>query len=170
VSLAFEGREALEALRVILLRAGLGLRAMVPTCPVADLATPSGPGPRGSRPRRQGPGCRRIHPARPAPTRLAFPVPTTSVLGSPIDIPLLEPLPGIPSPPIGARPHARPSSGRTAHLKTGALPNDASSPFPADRAPAEDRKSTRLNSSHVKISYAVFCLKKKKKTTASQIT
>src|SRR5690606_40713671 len=28
-----------------------------------------------------------------------------------------------------------------------------------------DRKSTRLNSSHVKISYAVFCLKKKKNTT-----
>src|SRR5436309_11269450 len=33
-----------------------------------------------------------------------------------------------------------------------------------ERHPAvEDRKSTRLNSSHVKISYAVFCLKKKKK-------
>src|SRR5437868_10027859 len=32
-----------------------------------------------------------------------------------------------------------------------------------------DRKSTRLNSSHVSISYAVFCLKKKKKKpTASQ--
>src|SRR5690606_41704004 len=30
---------------------------------------------------------------------------------------------------------------------------------------ARDRKSTRLNSSHVKISYAVFCLKKKKKTS-----
>src|SRR5207249_10261428 len=28
----------------------------------------------------------------------------------------------------------------------------------------QDRKSTRLNSSHVSISYAVFCLKKKKKT------
>src|SRR5690606_42025499 len=28
----------------------------------------------------------------------------------------------------------------------------------------QDRKSTRLNSSHVKISYAVFCLKKKKNT------
>src|SRR5690606_39554865 len=28
-------------------------------------------------------------------------------------------------------------------------------------APETDRKSTRLNSSHVKISYAVFCLKKK---------
>src|SRR5690349_22295581 len=29
-------------------------------------------------------------------------------------------------------------------------------------SPIEDRKSTRLNSSHVEISYAVFCLKKKK--------
>src|SRR5690554_7484241 len=29
---------------------------------------------------------------------------------------------------------------------------------------AKDRKSTRLNSSHVRISYAVFCLKKKNKT------
>src|SRR2546428_13494330 len=29
--------------------------------------------------------------------------------------------------------------------------------------PREDRKSTRLNSSHDQISYAVFCLKKKKK-------
>src|SRR5690349_22200774 len=32
----------------------------------------------------------------------------------------------------------------------------------------EDRKSTRLNSSHVEISYAVFCLKKKKKTNHYQ--
>src|SRR3712207_8385706 len=30
----------------------------------------------------------------------------------------------------------------------------------ADRVPALDRKSTRLNSSHANISYAVFCLKK----------
>src|SRR5438874_13653311 len=30
-------------------------------------------------------------------------------------------------------------------------------------ASQQDRKSTRLNSSHVEISYAVFCLKKKKK-------
>src|SRR3989442_11830156 len=30
-------------------------------------------------------------------------------------------------------------------------------------SPSLDRKSTRLNSSHVRISYAVFCLKKKKK-------
>src|SRR5438874_9376838 len=32
----------------------------------------------------------------------------------------------------------------------------------------EDRKSTRLNSSHVEISYAVFCLKKKKKKKKTQ--
>src|SRR2546427_1596769 len=33
----------------------------------------------------------------------------------------------------------------------------------------EDRKSTRLNSSHSQISYAVFCLKKKKKITERKI-
>src|SRR2546430_7418227 len=33
----------------------------------------------------------------------------------------------------------------------------------------EDRKSTRLNSSHSQISYAVFCLKKKKKTNMTKI-
>src|SRR6267378_3386780 len=32
-----------------------------------------------------------------------------------------------------------------------------------------DRKSTRLNSSHVEISYAVFCLKKKKKNCSSTL-
>src|SRR3989442_10063442 len=40
-------------------------------------------------------------------------------------------------------------------------------PGSADRAEpvrgVQDRKSTRLNSSHVRISYAVFCLKKKKR-------
>src|SRR3712207_7723531 len=35
---------------------------------------------------------------------------------------------------------------------------------PGRRATSGDRKSTRLNSSHANISYAVFCLKKKKKT------
>src|SRR5688572_31770396 len=33
-----------------------------------------------------------------------------------------------------------------------------------------DRKSTRLNSSHSQISYAVFCLKKKKKNTLDRIS
>src|SRR5690606_40994397 len=36
--------------------------------------------------------------------------------------------------------------------------------------PGIDRKSTRLNSSHVKISYAVFCLKKKNETKYSTAT
>src|SRR3712207_6860708 len=35
---------------------------------------------------------------------------------------------------------------------------------------SRDRKSTRLNSSHANISYAVFCLKKKKKNNMSQYT
>src|SRR2546430_11690114 len=34
----------------------------------------------------------------------------------------------------------------------------------------KDRKSTRLNSSHSQISYAVFCLKKKKKTSTNAHT
>src|SRR5256885_11417054 len=37
----------------------------------------------------------------------------------------------------------------------------SSAPTPASRRPRPDRKSTRLNSSHLVISYAVFCLKKK---------
>src|SRR5438874_5838664 len=45
--------------------------------------------------------------------------------------------------------------GRNAHPVTPTLPGTC--------APDLDRKSTRLNSSHVEISYAVFCLKKKKK-------
>src|SRR5688572_20405845 len=40
-------------------------------------------------------------------------------------------------------------------------PNEPSKP--AEKDPNQDRKSTRLNSSHSQISYAVFCLKKKKK-------
>src|SRR5690606_40370399 len=46
----------------------------------------------------------------------------------------------------------------TAVEVSGSTPSDLGSSL------AIDRKSTRLNSSHVKISYAVFCLKKKKRT------
>src|SRR5256885_4899891 len=46
-------------------------------------------------------------------------------------------------------------------LSTQALPLSLRSPF-------SDRKSTRLNSSHLVISYAVFCLKKKKRSTYRQ--
>src|ERR1035438_10775526 len=41
------------------------------------------------------------------------------------------------------------------------LPERRSSPWRKKRALPPDRKSTRLNSSHLGISYAVFCLKKK---------
>src|SRR5436309_10847281 len=54
-------------------------------------------------------------------------------------------------------------------IKRAPSPSTASSARRVDvpactstRRAEEDRKSTRLNSSHVKISYAVFCLKKKK--------
>src|SRR5690349_24161712 len=39
-----------------------------------------------------------------------------------------------------------------------------------ERRACQDRKSTRLNSSHVEISYAVFCLKKKKKQKNTHTT
>src|SRR5687768_17834237 len=54
--------------------------------------------------------------------------------------------------------------------RTNRRPFDDAGVGPADenalrQAALEDRKSTRLNSSHGYISYAVFCLKKKNKTT-----
>src|SRR5690554_836185 len=45
-------------------------------------------------------------------------------------------------------------------LETSSTEKFSGSPWPLSET---DRKSTRLNSSHVRISYAVFCLKKKKK-------
>src|SRR5207249_10169272 len=54
---------------------------------------------------------------------------------------------------------ASPGPRRSAADRSRRLPDDQS----GDGRTREDRKSTRLNSSHVSISYAVFCLKKKKK-------
>src|ERR1035438_4805492 len=66
-----------------------------------------------------------------------------------------------------------------AHLKSGTIELSATDWLHPTRAPKQgntvamyvngghgdiDRKSTRLNSSHLGISYAVFCLKKKKQT------
>src|SRR5215813_15267170 len=45
---------------------------------------------------------------------------------------------------------------RARHARQRSRPHEADRPRPRG-----DRKSTRLNSSHVRISYAVFCLKKK---------
>src|SRR3712207_7051905 len=62
-------------------------------------------------------------------------------------------------PPAWKPPPAR--SGRPPAPRSS-TPRRASSPRPgAPPPPRTDRKSTRLNSSHANISYAVFCLKKK---------
>src|SRR3712207_7250783 len=57
-----------------------------------------------------------------------------------------------------------PGDGGVGTLSVGklALNNTTALSYDLDR-PGTDRKSTRLNSSHANISYAVFCLKKKKK-------
>src|SRR5439155_23199672 len=47
-------------------------------------------------------------------------------------------------------------------LRLEGLQSDEAKALLSARAPPLDRKSTRMNSSHVAISYAVFCLKKKK--------
>src|SRR5690554_7641141 len=54
------------------------------------------------------------------------------------------------------------SSGLAAYLAQGMLDRLGEVPIFVLQA-SLDRKSTRLNSSHVRISYAVFCLKKKTK-------
>src|SRR5436309_11639813 len=48
------------------------------------------------------------------------------------------------------------------HFGSGRQRNRGGIDIGKSAEPQGDRKSTRLNSSHVKISYAVFCLKKKK--------
>src|SRR5207302_6742938 len=74
----------------------------------------------------------------------------------------LSPSPPLPLVPSSARSFA--PSLPLAALSPPGRPSGADSPvLPSPGRPAAaDRKSTRLNSSHVKISYAVFCLKKKK--------
>src|SRR5438477_4733717 len=51
------------------------------------------------------------------------------------------------------RPHGKKGNRRRVRRQCGERQSEAGS---------QDRKSTRLNSSHMSISYAVFCLKKKK--------
>src|SRR2546430_11159884 len=73
-----------------------------------------------------------------------------------------DPQGGERSPPLPQQrrpgiPHPRPLRGLP--LGRGSATHPVGNP---NREPARDRKSTRLNSSHSQISYAVFCLKKKK--------
>src|SRR3712207_6992601 len=72
------------------------------------------------------------------------------------------------SPPLGRRGRgggggAPRAAALEARGRTGAAPGAADRCRRARRRSPPDRKSTRLNSSHANISYAVFCLKKKKK-------
>src|SRR5690606_40425461 len=60
----------------------------------------------------------------------------------------------------GVAHHAHAVAQHRAAAERAGWINGDDADFSLRRAP--DRKSTRLNSSHVKISYAVFCLKKKK--------
>src|SRR3989442_11768540 len=75
-------------------------------------------------------------------------------------LPICAGWPGGPAVRAPGPPHRRPRGGlRPAHRPAAAIALCPLSMSAASRV--LDRKSTRLNSSHVRISYAVFCLKKK---------
>src|SRR3712207_9372469 len=65
-------------------------------------------------------------------------------------------------PHLGTRSSVMCSTLGSVDRDSGTGPSQA--PRPHDIRKITDRKSTRLNSSHANISYAVFCLKKKKRT------
>src|SRR5690606_41332238 len=89
-----------------------------------------------------------------------FDVPATAEI-SPLSLhdalPILR---SAPCPPP-RRPGGRAPRAGAAPAPASPFPPRSARPSPSGRG-SQDRKSTRLNSSHVKISYAVFCLKKKK--------
>src|SRR3712207_7516820 len=62
-----------------------------------------------------------------------------------------------------------PSAAQTEAALSGDRPTPTGSPAHAFTDARQDRKSTRLNSSHANISYAVFCLKKKKDLTRPRL-
>src|SRR2546422_5230786 len=75
-----------------------------------------------------------------------------------------------PATPTAPQSHSRNATryvGHTSHLLRQPA---ADRPTHSATAPNRDRKSTRLNSSHGYISYAVFCLKKKKKIHTKKST
>src|SRR3712207_7343348 len=71
----------------------------------------------------------------------------------------------VPPLPIGPKPPQAQAAALLVELTTR-----QGRPRRRDRLQIADRKSTRLNSSHANISYAVFCLKKKKKQTSRHYT
>src|SRR3712207_7270816 len=96
------------------------------------------------------------------PRSTLFPYPTLFRSGpGPLAVALDAPLLGAPA---GQR---RVPVGRARRLAVPVvpLPDLLDDQFAGPARHTTDRKSTRLNSSHANISYAVFCLKKKKKHT-----
>src|SRR3712207_8118383 len=82
---------------------------------------------------------------------------------------LLQPRPDLRRDPLAGPEHVdqgdadEDGDGRDRHgIEKGLDPDPPEGPRVAHPGDAQDRKSTRLNSSHANISYAVFCLKKKK--------
>src|SRR3712207_8498168 len=72
---------------------------------------------------------------------------------------------GTPRRPEGGRRSRTRPARRPPPARLGGAPDGGGRPAPwgtRGRGRSADRKSTRLNSSHANISYAVFCLKKKK--------
>src|SRR3712207_8297625 len=87
-------------------------------------------------------------------------LPYTTLIRSPVALPLVYVL----VPEVRERWDADPPPGALADLHAGARALVEL----RERGSTEDRKSTRLNSSHANISYAVFCLKKKNICTCIQ--
>src|SRR2546427_2909029 len=74
--------------------------------------------------------------------------------------------------PISSNPASSCARGRLTKTWLSSVPPAITTPATVNTSERSvkrrDRKSTRLNSSHSQISYAVFCLKKKKKTQKTQ--
>src|SRR3712207_8558133 len=70
--------------------------------------------------------------------------------------------------PLGLAAHAPGAGGRGRIAQQLAVAALLQVEIVLGAMPEVDRKSTRLNSSHANISYAVFCLKKKKLTPSNQ--
>src|SRR5215203_5668600 len=100
---------------------------------------------------------------------------TRSRRSGPLPRRLVHPAPPASAPPFASRPAALADLSevdravRQDPRRCSASLHRAAPAVPCQPAAPPDRKSTRLNSSHANISYAVFCLKKKKKKHTTKI-
>src|SRR2546430_13159002 len=91
----------------------------------------------------------------------ANPALVTSTTGSPLRVSSALVATVVPPLTAATARGAAPAAARIA--RTARKPGSSAAPPALAEGTLRDRKSTRLNSSHSQISYAVFCLKKKKK-------